>query len=116
MTQLPMTTVTASALSTSALAAIGFYQRWLSPLKGFRCAHAALYGGESCSAAIARVIAEQGVMGSGAALGARFQACRVAFGQLSLGQPLLHSQHVTGGTRVRGVCCCGPLPIPFRCG
>ncbi|UQN09617.1 membrane protein insertion efficiency factor YidD [Deinococcus sp. QL22] len=105
MTQLSINTFTASALS-----AISFYQRWLSPLKGFRCAHAALYGGESCSAAVARVISEQGLTGSASAISARFQACRSAFDQLSLGQ------HVTGGARVRGVCCCGPLPIPFRCG
>lgn len=114
-TLLLMNPVTASVLSTSALAAIGFYQRWLSPLKGFRCAHAALYGGESCSAAVARVIAEQGLTGSASAIRARFQACRSAFDQLSLGQPTL-DRHVTGGARVRGVCCCGPLPIPFRCG
>jgi putative component of membrane protein insertase Oxa1/YidC/SpoIIIJ protein YidD len=121
MTQLPLNTFAASALfnsalSASALAAIGFYQRWLSPLKGFRCAHAALYGGESCSAAVARVIGEQGLAGSASAIRARFQACRSAFDQLSLGQPLLPSPQATGGTRVRGVCCCGPLPIPFRCG
>lgn len=28
------------------------YQRYLSPYKGFKCAHARLYGGESCSSAI----------------------------------------------------------------
>ncbi|MFB9993156.1 membrane protein insertion efficiency factor YidD [Deinococcus oregonensis] len=105
MTLLGMNTFTAPALS-----AIGFYQRWLSPYKGFRCAHAALYGGESCSVAVAHILREQGLADSGAAIGARFQACRVAFGQLSPGP------QVTGGARVRGVCCCGPLPIPFRCG
>jgi putative component of membrane protein insertase Oxa1/YidC/SpoIIIJ protein YidD len=28
---------------------IGLYQRYLSPCKGFRCAHAAWHGGPSCS-------------------------------------------------------------------
>ncbi|WP_019010742.1 membrane protein insertion efficiency factor YidD [Deinococcus aquatilis] len=105
-----MTLLSAAALDTSALSVIGFYQRWLSPYKGFRCAHAALYGGESCSAAVARLIGEQGLMGSAPAVRARFQACRGAFGQLPIGPQM------TSGARVRGVCCCGPLPIPFRCG
>lgn len=105
-----MTPTSAVALDASVLSVIGFYQRWLSPYKGFRCAHAALYGGESCSAAVARLIGEQGLASSVSAVRARFQACRGAFDQLSLGQ------QITGGARVRGVCCCGPLPIPFRCG
>ena len=41
------------SLDASALTGIALYQRWLSPHKGFCCAHAALYGGQSCSAAIA---------------------------------------------------------------
>ncbi|CAM4384906.1 membrane protein insertion efficiency factor YidD [Deinococcus marmoris] len=95
-----------SVLNASALAGIVLYQRWLSPLKGFRCAHAAFYGGESCSVAIARIIGEQG-LGS-PAITAQFAACRQAYGHLPV--------QMTGGARLRGVCCCGPLPIPFRCG
>lgn len=38
---------------------ITLYQRWLSPHKGFRCAHAALYGGLFCSGAIARIIEQR---------------------------------------------------------
>lgn len=93
-----------TVLDTFALAGIALYQRWLSPHKGFCCAHAALYGGPSCSAAIAQTIQEQGLSLSAAL--ARLAACRQAYGHLQ----------VTGGPRVRGVCCCGPLPIPFRCG
>lgn len=91
-------------LNACALTGIALYRRWLSPLKGFRCAHAAAHGGASCSVAIARIIREEGL--SLPAILARFSACRQAYGQLQ----------VTGGPRVRGVCCCGPLPIPFRCG
>lgn len=86
-----------------ALGAIALYQRWLSPHKGFRCAHAALYGGVSCSAAIAQTIRDEGLNLS--SVTSRLAACRQAYGHLQV-----------TGARVRGVCCCGPLPIPFRCG
>ncbi|UBV45115.1 membrane protein insertion efficiency factor YidD (plasmid) [Deinococcus taeanensis] len=95
-------------LNVLALTTIGAYQRHLSPLKGFRCAHAALFGGESCSAAVARIITEHGLAGGRAAIVARFGTCRQAYSHLA--------GRVTGGGRVQGVCCCGPLPIPFRCG
>ncbi|GHF36951.1 putative component of membrane protein insertase Oxa1/YidC/SpoIIIJ protein YidD [Deinococcus metalli] len=98
-----------NTLTTTAVTSIDLYQRWLSPLKGFRCAHAALYGGASCSAAIRDILVQQGVAGSGAAIAARLHTCRQAASHLAAA-PL-----VTGG-RVRGVCCCGPVPIPFRCG
>lgn len=93
-------------LQKSALTGIALYQRWLSLHKRFRCAHAAFYGGMSCSAAIARIIEQDGI--SSLAIPARFAACRQASRHLS--------RQVTGGARLRGVCCCGPLPIPFRCG
>lgn len=95
-----------SFFNRSVLTGIALYQRWLSPHKGFRCAHAALYGGLSCSGAIARIIEQERL--TSRAIPARFAACRQASGHLS--------RQVTGGARVRGVCCCGPLPIPFRCG
>ncbi|MFC3833640.1 MULTISPECIES: membrane protein insertion efficiency factor YidD [Deinococcus] len=95
-----------AALVTS----IDLYRRWLSPLKGFRCAHAAFYGGGSCSAAVQELIAQHGVVASRHAVAARFLACRQAYGHLAA------APGVTGGPSVRGVCCCGPLPIPFRCG
>jgi putative component of membrane protein insertase Oxa1/YidC/SpoIIIJ protein YidD len=91
-------------LGSFAVTGIGLYQRWLSPHKGFRCAHAAAFGGASCSVAIAGIIREEGLNWS--SVSARLLACRQAYGLL----------RVTGGPRVRGVCCCGPLPIPFRCG
>lgn len=39
-----------------AIAAIKGYQKWLSPHKGFRCAHAALNGGTSCSSAVIEIL------------------------------------------------------------
>ncbi|MFN4251393.1 membrane protein insertion efficiency factor YidD, partial [Deinococcus sp.] len=97
-----------NSLNYLALGSIDLYQRWLSPLKGFRCAHAALFGGESCSAAVRRLVSEQGLLGGRGDIAARFQTCRQAYGHLAAAR--------TAGGGVQGVCCCGPVPIPFRCG
>lgn len=40
-----------------AIAAINGYQRWISPHKGFRCAHRVLHGGTSCSQFVKETIA-----------------------------------------------------------
>ena len=90
----------------AATAAIRFYRRRVSPHKGFRCAHAAVFGGASCSEAVLEIVRARGVVGGWRDIGARFAACRSAYAR----------SRALGGTRVRGLCCCGPLPIPFRCG
>lgn len=104
-----------SRIDHAALSLIRLYQRALSPRKGFRCAHAALHGGESCSAAVARAVREDGLWRGRGRIAARFAACRGAHDALR-GPSLLSVGSAPGGPRVRGVCCCGPLPIPFRCG
>lgn len=111
-------------LDSLALRAIQWYRRALSPHKGFRCAHAALHGGPSCSVQVARIVRQQGLIGGRRAVADQFRACRAAhrtlweqarFGVPGGGSPLTFGS-APGGPRVRGVCCCGPLPIPFRCG
>ena len=79
------------------------YQRHLSPRKGYACAHRVLAGGLSCSAAVRGIVAEHGVVGGVVPTLARFVACYRAAASLQL-----------AGDRVRGVCCCGGIPIPFR--
>lgn len=101
------------SLDALALRAIRVYRRYLSPRKGFHCAHAALHGGESCSAAVARIIQEDGLIAGRRRVARRFTGCRQAHDALRGGSPLAFG---TSGPQVRGVCCCGPLPIPFRCG
>jgi putative component of membrane protein insertase Oxa1/YidC/SpoIIIJ protein YidD len=44
-----------------AIAAIAFYQSWISPIKGFRCAHRAHRGGLSCSEFGKQIIRSHGV-------------------------------------------------------
>jgi putative component of membrane protein insertase Oxa1/YidC/SpoIIIJ protein YidD len=67
-----------------ALWSIQFYQRFISPYKGFRCAHATLHKGDSCSQAIKKIILEQGVWNSKTLIKARFAQCRLAAQTLQL--------------------------------
>lgn len=61
-----------------ALSTIRFYQRFLSPVKGFRCSHAVLYGGPSCSHAVLATIREKGVFQAIPLIRKRFAECRRA--------------------------------------
>jgi putative component of membrane protein insertase Oxa1/YidC/SpoIIIJ protein YidD len=61
-----------------AITAISGYQRFISPHKGFSCAHRVLYGCESCSQYFKRVIAEEGITTAIANAQGRFQECREA--------------------------------------
>ena len=93
----------ASAPRRGVDAAIGVYQRHVSPRKGFTCAHLVARGGQSCSAAVRTIVAERGIVRGAVPTLARFYACYTAAAMLQAGPP-----------RVRGVCCCGGIPIPFR--
>ncbi|MEH1965424.1 membrane protein insertion efficiency factor YidD [Nostoc sp.] len=59
-------------------AAITGYQKHISPHKGFACAHRILYGGESCSQYIKRVVAKEGLKAAFVYSRERFQACKQA--------------------------------------
>lgn len=61
-----------------AVIAISGYQKFLSPHKGFSCAHRVLYGCDSCSQYVKRVIAEEGIVMAIANARGRFQECREA--------------------------------------
>lgn len=57
---------------------IVFYQKFISPIKGFRCAYAVLNGGDSCSEAVKKIVREKGPFGGRRDIRARFQACKEA--------------------------------------
>lgn len=59
-------------------ACIAFYQKFLSPLKGYRCAYAALHGGDPCSEAVKKLVIDKGCFGAYQDIRVRFQACREA--------------------------------------
>ncbi len=96
--------------TSAALLGIDVYRRHLSPLKGFRCAHAALFGGPSCSEAVRAIVEREGLIPGRTLVLARFARCRSAYTHLRGAK--------AGGVtaQAQGVCCCGPIPIPFRCG
>ena len=71
-----------------AVAAIGGYQRYLSPHKRFACAHRLLHGGESCSQYVKRAIAQQGLSAALSLARQRFQDCRTAHFTLKARQAL----------------------------
>jgi len=65
-----------------ALALINFYQNYLSPYKGFSCAHSALNKGDSCSQAIKKIIIKHGLWRSYPLIKNRFKDCKTAYKQL----------------------------------
>lgn len=87
------------------LAAIRFYQRHLSPHKGFACAYRVHTGRASCSSLGYRTVRRHGVFDGLALLRRRTYLCGVA-----------HRRHALAGTRPharqRGECDCD-LPCDF---
>ena len=66
------------SLETIAALFIRAYQKYLSPHKGFRCAHRALHGGASCSEFARLYVLEHGVWAMPSALRLRIRECRMA--------------------------------------
>jgi putative component of membrane protein insertase Oxa1/YidC/SpoIIIJ protein YidD len=54
------------------------YQQYISPHKGFVCAHRVLHRGESCSQYVLRIVNVAGVRTGIRAAGVRFRECRAA--------------------------------------
>ena len=69
-------------LSRAALGGIWAYQRYLSPRKGWRCAHAVLHGGTGCSGYAKQAIRDRGLGAALPAIRARFRDCKAAHGVL----------------------------------
>lgn len=65
-------------VSQLALGAIWGYQRFLSPYKGFRCAHSVLHGGTGCSGHAKHTIRDQGFWAALPAIRQRSRDCRDA--------------------------------------
>lgn len=79
--------------------AIRGYQRYISPYKGFCCAHRALHGGPGCSEAIRRIIEANGVFNCWPQVRERFAQCREAALRLRA-RPLAAT---SGGAGVIGI-------------
>lgn len=62
---------------------INLYQQYISPYKGFCCAYASLYGGNSCSQAIKLILIEEGCLRGYSMSQSRFRDCRNANEELN---------------------------------
>ena len=98
-------------LGRLALAAIGGYQRHLSPRKGYVCAHRIAHGGTGCSGFAKAAIAEQGLWQALPRIRMRFAACRDA------AESLRKEPRKRDKDRWYDCACGGcDLPIPRGCG
>lgn len=57
---------------------IGIYQRYVSPYKGFRCAHRVRHGGLSCSEAVRAILLEDGIWLGWSRVREQFRSCHSA--------------------------------------
>ncbi|NOQ34418.1 MAG: membrane protein insertion efficiency factor YidD [Methylococcaceae bacterium] len=57
---------------------ISIYQKYISPYKGFRCAYASVYGGDSCSQAVKQIFISEGCIKGFYSSRSRFRDCRKA--------------------------------------
>ncbi len=90
-------------MTALALLFIRFYQRFISPHKGFRCAHAAFFGGTSCSGAIYNLILERGLWHALPQVRVQFQECSFAYHTL-LRMGRITAGGVSGGQRKCKAC------------
>lgn len=83
----------AKPLQQLAIVSITGYQRFLSPYKGFSCAHRVLYGGESCSQYTKKMIAQFGLKAGLHKARLRFKACSSAHSILQGQLPFADHHH-----------------------
>lgn len=98
-------------LDRLALAAIGGYQRHLSPRKGYSCALRVAHGGTGCSGFAKAAIADNGLIRAIPLIRARFADCRDA------AEELREDRRKRENDRWYDCGCAGcDLPTPRGCG
>lgn len=107
-------------MKTFAIAAIDGYQRFISPYKGFSCAHRVRTGGASCSRFASRAIARLGLVAGVMVTIRRFEACAAsaqilssAKDQAAAAPPETASEACPlwsrwGARKLSGCCACWP--------
>nr|WP_315791931.1 membrane protein insertion efficiency factor YidD [Fischerella sp. JS2] len=86
-------------VTQAAIASLNTYQKHLSPRKGFSCPHRLLYGGESCSDYVKRLLINQNLLTAIQMAPQRFKACKLS--------AQIQSQRAEGGCIV--IPCCIPI-------
>lgn len=69
-------------LSRTALLFIRFYQIYLSPHKGYRCAYGVLHNNGTCSSRVSDIIEHQGVIAGWSQIKHQFAMCTEAYEEL----------------------------------
>lgn len=86
----------------TALQLIEGYQRYLSPIKGFKCAAGHVYGDTTCSAAIKAIVKHQGMIQGFPAIQHQLKRCHDAARQLAANPEQ---------KQVGAFCCILPIPL-----
>gem|GEM_PF-5376803 len=68
-----------SSLRSVLMAIIVSYQRYLSPRKGYSCAHRIVHGGDSCSQYVKKTLADKNLFESTLLAKKRFEACNTVY-------------------------------------
>lgn len=93
-------------LKRSFLFMIALYQRFLSPIKGYHCAHHRLHNGDTCSNAIKKIVIENELTNVPSLARKRFEECKQASATL---RRLANSQRAD-------ISCDVPCSGPDSCG
>lgn len=65
-------------INWTSLKLIAFYQKFISPKKGFRCAYGVLNNTHGCSGFVKKIINEKGLLAGRYEIRAQFENCRLA--------------------------------------
>ena len=84
-------TLKGSSMKTICVVLIKFYQRFISPYKGFHCAHHVVYGKDTCSNAVKNLILKYGFFKALPFIRVRFDDCRSAYDYLHAGLVQSHN-------------------------
>ncbi|MBW3243423.1 membrane protein insertion efficiency factor YidD [Epibacterium sp. DP7N7-1] len=95
-------------LTALSLGAIGFYQKLISPHKGFSCAYRVAHGGTGCSGYIKNRIIEVGLLRAIPDIRARFSDCRTAADDLNARRRRRDERSIQCLDAVDCGCNCGP--------
>lgn len=101
---------------------ITYYQRYLSPYKGFRCAYAVRYGGASCSSKVKEIIVANQISQGICLIRQQFRGCKQAFEWLqehSKARDNLWDQGNDQNTSTYACCAnltADVIPLPCDCG
>lgn len=102
-------------MSSAAIESIGLYRRYVSPYKGFSCAHRVFNGGSSCSAFAEQAICDHGLWAALPMIKRHFVECREAYAAL---QGLLRAEEQSGEGKndspltQQGDCCANVCTLP----